>query len=488
MKKNRILSFAAGLLLSCSLNLSFAQSANDVPPITPEAQQDAQAYLTVSKSGNAKQMEAQKKAIVKKYKKNEGMLLSIGQYFFKNENYDEAIVFAKAAYDRDSKSVSAVLLEGDSYYAQNKYGEAAGSYEQARMINENDKRAYFSLVKVYKFIDPELALEIMNTIKEKYPDDLAIHKTMASIYYHQNDTAKANSTYKLYFNSVKLEDDVEAATEFAIVQFLNKDYAGSLKVVNAIIAKAPKEISLNRMKFYDYVELKQFKEADEASKSFFGQYADTLYNFSDYKYEGLLQSKLNNMEKSAVAYTKAIEMAPDEKKTALMKDLSDAYLNAGKYDEAADAYQKYIDKVNPESLVERYNKGRIYYTALADTTITDEQKKHFIEAGDALFKEVAAKDESYLGPFWSARINAMLDPESPNEVSMQQYAEAIKRLEGKDNSYDSKRVECLRYMTFYYFKTDDYDNSLAYAEKVLAISPNDGLATQIKNVLSQLKK
>ena len=148
MKKNRILSFAAGLLLSCSLNLSFAQSANDVPPITPEAQQDAQAYLTVSKSGNAKQMEAQKKAIVKKYKKNEGMLLSIGQYFFKNENYDEAIVFAKAAYDRDSKSVSAVLLEGDSYYAQNKYGEAAGSYEQARMINENDKRAYFSLVKV----------------------------------------------------------------------------------------------------------------------------------------------------------------------------------------------------------------------------------------------------------------------------------------------------------------------------------------------------
>ena len=43
-------------------------------------------------------------------------------------------------------------------------------------------------------------------------------------------------------------------------------------------------------------------------------------------------------------------------------------------------------------------------------------------------------------------------------------------------------------MTFYYFKTDDYDNSLAYAEKVLAISPNDGLATQIKNVLSQLKK
>ncbi|HCE47852.1 MAG TPA: hypothetical protein DEQ84_04215, partial [Prevotellaceae bacterium] len=176
------------------------------------------------------------------------------------------------------------------------------------------------------------------------------------------------------------------------------------------------------------------------------------------------------------------------KKAGLLKDLSDAYMKVGKYDEAAGAYQKYIDKVNPESIVERYNKGKIYYTALSDTTLTADQKKHFIEAGDALFKEVAAKDGSYLGPFWSARINSMLDPESPNDISMQQYTESLKRLEGKDESYNSKRVECLRYMTFYYFKKDDYTNSLAYAEKVLALSPNDGLASQIKNVLSKLKK
>lgn len=488
MKKDRMLSFAAGVLLACSINFAYAQTGNEVPPITTEAQQDAQAYLAAVKSNDEKAIAAQKKAIVKKYKKEEAMLLSIGQYFLQNKNYNEAITFAKEAFDRNRKSVAATLLEGDAYYEMKKYGEAAGSYEQARMIDENDKRAYFNLVKVYKFIDPELSLEIMNTIKEKYPDDPAIAKTMASIYYHQNDTAKANSTYKEYFSKVKLEDDVEAATEYAVVQFLNKDYSGSLRIVNAISAKAPKEISLNRMKFYDNIELGKVQEAEAASKAFFGQYADTLYNFSDYKYEGRLQTELKNIDKAAAAYAKASEMAPEDKKAGLLKDLSDAYMKVGKYDEAAGAYQKYIDKVNPESIVERYNKGKIYYTALSDTTLTADQKKHFIEAGDALFKEVAAKDGSYLGPFWSARINSMLDPESPNDISMQQYTESLKRLEGKDESYNSKRVECLRYMTFYYFKKDDYTNSLAYAEKVLALSPNDGLASQIKNVLSKLKK
>ena len=487
MKKKRMLSVAAGLLLACSVNLSFAQTAT-TPQLSAEAQQDAQAYLTAVKGNDPKAIAAQEKAIVKKYKKEDATLLAIGQYFLSTKNYNEAIVFAKAAFDRNHKSVDALLLEGDAYYEMKKYGEAAGVYEQARMLDENDKRAYFNQVKVYKFIDPELSLEIMNTIKEKYPDDPAISKTMASIYYHQNDTAKANSTYKEYFTKVKLEDDVEAATEYAVVQFLNKDYSGSLNIVNTISAKAPKEISLNRMRFYDNVELGKFQEAEAASKAFFGQYADTLYNFSDYKYEGRLQAELKNIDKSAAAYEKASEMAPDDKKAGLLKDLSNAYVSAGKYDEAAAAYQKYIEKVNPESLVERYNKGRIYYTALSDTTITADQKKHYIEAGDALFKEVAAKDPSYLGTFWSARINAMLDPESPNEISMQQYAESIKRLEGKDETYNSKRVECLRYMTFYYFKKDDYTNSLDYAEKVLALSPNDGLASQIKNVLSKLKK
>ncbi|HCE47854.1 MAG TPA: hypothetical protein DEQ84_04225, partial [Prevotellaceae bacterium] len=60
MKKNRMLSFAAGVLLACSINFAYAQTGNEVPPITTEAQQDAQAYLAAVKSNDEKAIAAQK--------------------------------------------------------------------------------------------------------------------------------------------------------------------------------------------------------------------------------------------------------------------------------------------------------------------------------------------------------------------------------------------------------------------------------------------
>ncbi|MDD4760875.1 MAG: tetratricopeptide repeat protein [Bacteroidaceae bacterium] len=488
MKKKRILSLAAGLLLMCSSNFAFGQAVTDVPQLSGDEQQDAQSLLNAVEGNKAVEVQRQTKSIIKKYKKDENALNAIGYFFFKNKQYDEAIFFAKAAYERNNKSLPSILLEGDSYYEQKKFGEAVQKYEEAIYNNPEDKRAYFKRVSVYKYINPQLALETMETIKKKYPKDPAIDKTMASIYYHLNDTAKANTTYKTYFKAVKYEDDVEAAKEFAIIMFLNKDYAESYNIVNKIISQDPKEISLNRMKFYDLIEMGKYQDAEVASKNFFGQYVDTLYNFSDYKYMGKLQAELKNIDGAVAAYKKASDLAPEDKKPALLKDLSLAYETVGKYDDAAATYQQFIDLAAPGSLVETYNKGRIFYKALEDSTITADQRKHYIEAGDALFKVVAAKDSSYLGPFWSARINSALDPNNPNEVAMQQYNEAFKRLESKDASYNSRRVECLRYMTFYYFKKDDMSNCVAYADKVLALSPDDSLAKQIKVAVSQLKK
>ena len=81
-----------------------------------------------------------------------------------------------------------------------------------------------------------------------------------------------------------------------------------------------------------------------------------------------------------------------------------------------------------------------------------------------------------------------LDPENAVEEAMEQYTEAFNRLEGKSADYDGIRIECLRYMMFYYLKKDDYDNCAVYVNKVLALDANDSLAKQIKAALSQLKK
>ena len=237
------------------------------------------------------------------------------------------------------------------------------------------------------------------------------------------------------------------------------------------------------------IQLKKFEEAAPAADKFFGAYADTLYNFMDYKYMGSLQVELKNNEKAGVALNKAADMAPEDK-PEILKELSKNLQKISEYDKAADIYQKYIDKAKPGSVPELLNKGKIYYTAATDTAVTDSLvKDRYIQAGSKIFLEVAEKaKDSYLGPFWSARINSTTDPNGAVEAAMTQYGETFKRLEGKDADYDGIRVECLRYMTFYYLKIDDYEKCGEYAEKVLAIDENDSLAKQIQAALSQLKK
>ena len=61
-------------------------------------------------------------------------------------------------------------------------------------------------------------------------------------------------------------------------------------------------------------------------------------------------------------------------------------------------------------------------------------------------------------------------------------------MEGKDDSYDGYRKECLVYDAFYYFKKDQYAASLDACNKVLAIEPNNSLCKQIKAAIGQLRK
>ena len=488
MRKNRILSIAAGFLLACSVSLVQAQTDQSAT-LSADAQQDIQTLVTASQSGNPKDAENQLKVMKKKYKSDNKTVMAMAESLFQSKNYEQATNVAKIAQEADEKMIEPVLLQGDCFYAQHKYGEAATKYEEAVALNRMDKRAYFKLVNVYKYINPQTALEYMAAIKQTYPDDPEIFKTEGSIYYYQNDTTQAANSYSKYFSSKKFEEDVDAAREYAVILYLNKKYAESYDVVKAIIAKDPKEISLTRMNFYDLVELKKMAEAETASKTFFSLYADSMYNYNDYKTEGKLQSALKHIDKASEAFSKAAEKAPKEKQAELFRELSKAYQGVGKYDDAATAYQKFIDATNPESKTEMFKKGKIFYAAVGDTTLSADQKKHYIEEGSALFDKLGAVDSSYLGPFWSARINSTLDPNGANDVSKDKYNEALRRLEvKKDPEYNDLRVECLRYMSFYYLKKDDYTNSLAYAEKVLVLSPDDNLATQIKNAISKMKK
>ena len=138
-------------------------------------------------------------------------------------------------------------------------------------------------------IASEHALQVTSQYKEKFPNDPDINKTIGNIYYHENKIKEALEAYDVYFKEVGDKADLEAQEQYAIMLYAKKDYDKSLELVEKILPKSPEAISLNRLKFYNLMELMQVQGAKAASDTFFGKkYADSLYNATDYKYQGQL--------------------------------------------------------------------------------------------------------------------------------------------------------------------------------------------------------
>ena len=480
MKKNWLFSFVfAAAMVAGSINANAQSTVELSPEVSALVDNVTNLYKSQSSEDAAK---ALKKLIKKNGKKPED-LLAIGRKFLGDKQYEAALGCAEKLYKDHNDFVPGLMFYGDIYMDQKDYGKAAEKYSEAIYYDENLTEAYLKRAAVYKYVSPETALETLQTLKEKQPDCIQADRELASVYYTLNKVKEAITAYETYFSKVQTPD-LESQKEYAIVLFLDKQYAASLDVVNKTLAKAPKDIRLNRMKFYDLIEEKKIEEAKTAQNNLFGQYNDTLYNFSDYMYLGRLQKEEKDYARAVASYEKAISL--NSEKVDLYKEISDLYERVQDYDKAIASYKKALELLGDKRvLADLYALGQVYYSAAGAVTDTTEvgmaKKKAYIAEGDTVFADVANRSESHIGCLWRARINSLIDPLNPVELSKTYYEETLKRLEEKDNP--KARMECLKYLAFYYMKKDDNENAKKYNDMVLAIDPEDALAKQIQLVI-----
>lgn len=482
MKKLFLAAFAAFAMFATS-SVS-AQKRFTKPSITPELTTEADAALQAYKADPEKIKDAVKQ--MSKKKDNEA-LAAIGYYFLDKKEYALAQETANRLYSKDSKYIPGLVLAGDLASEQKKWGEAAQKYDEALNYDPEIVDLYLKKADVFKNGDPQTALQALSELKNFAPDLPETNLGLAQLYYKTADMKGAVESYKKYIEVVK-NPSVAVMQEYAISLFADTNYVEALKVAESTLAKDPKNLALNRIRFYAEIEEKQYDKAFADKDKLFGQHNDTLYNYRDYTYLGRLESNMKMVKEAIEHLQKAVELKDKAKKSdiSLYKDLSDAYAEAPDYDNAIKYYKIYADSTGAEfGAIDLLNLGKIYYQAASDEATAADKKTAYIQEGDKIFAQLSdRKKDLYYGPFWRARINLLVDPSSANDDAKTYYEEAIKRLGDGEGNVSFKK-EANRYIAFYYMKKDNNDLSKQYCEKTLALDPNDKLANTILKLVSK---
>ena len=510
--KKTLFFLVAAVALTFGFNKAKAQFA--IPEVPAEFQEMVNGYVQTLLENPAD--ESVMKAIEKNklLKKNKEALVAIGYKFLDNKLFGNSIGLAKKVYEMDASYLPAIYLEGDSWFRMannNAYGMAATKYEEAKQVAPNSLDPYLKLVGVYRYINPEYAIELMEEIKQKKTDDPKINQVLGTLYYQLDDTLHAREYYNKYFE--KFPDgqgDATVQREYVIILFMAKDYEGALKQATKFLGTNPKDPVLNRIIFLSNVNLyaatdeyeeAKYAAAKEAAKAahdkFVGKYPDSVYQEIDYRYLGQYLTIEKDFPGAAAAYAKAAELAPED--PAAQFNLSKAYEKTKDYDKAIPAYKKFMELAKKEDDTnELYKLGQIYQRAansLRNDTVNVNKRLGFIKEGDAVFAKVdedmlKSGEPSYQGVFWRSRINQLVDPRHPNEVAANYMREAINRLQNekfKDEDYNPHRAQAYSYIAWFEMEKDNWVEAEKCALEALKYEEDNPLASNVMQVVNYMK-
>lgn len=425
----------------------------------------------------------------KEYKKRPSLYVAIAKVYAEKKQYDKAFETLNFAKELDKKYTDIYLTEGDILVQLGKSGDAAGKYETAIYFDEKCKPAYLKVAQIYYAAqNNDLALQYVNkviAIDQHYA--LAV-KMYGDISYGQGKYASAVYSYADYLKSPEavLNDQIR----YAYALFFNKDYGKSVDQINQLIPYYPENKVLKRILAYNLYETKKYAEGLAQMQDFFKVIEPANILPSDYKYYARLLSNNEQDSLGAVYFLKAIETSDSPKE--FYKELSSVYRKMKKYEDAAGYMKRHLLSADLALNSDLFTLGQNYYFAggaidsaaiAADSSKIIERKNLYLSA-DSVFNELAVKTpDNYLGYFWRARVNSILDPESTEGLAKPHYEKVIEILEMKltespDKNSKNQLIESYLYLGYYYYLKEDFVNSKIYFNKILAINPDHTVAKQ----------
>ena len=242
--------------------------------------------------------------------------------------------------------------------------------------------------------------------------------------------------------------------KYAGLLYFDKQYDKVLQVVTSVLKKHPDNLVAKRLHAYALSKTQSGQQSVNAIKQFMQTAPKERLIALDYQtYAEQLESNKQYAE-AAINYTKVIQL--DDTKKDLLKEVGDMYEKSHQPDSAIAYYLRYLEFTGEPDPTVFFNIGRNYYYLGTDSLLTPENRQAALYKADSTFTKITELAPTrFLGYFWLARTNSMIDPEASQGLAKPYYEKVIEILLDQSERYKRELIESYKYLGYYYYMQAD---------------------------------
>lgn len=422
--------------------------------------------------------------LINKAKKNKEQCVAAGKFFVDQRIYPCAKQLAQQAYTLDATYVPGLKLSAAVALLRRDYSTAGTKIEEILLQDENNLEAIRLSARIYKYVNPYMAVEQLEKILTLDPSNWNAYKELGDIAYEMDEFKKATEHYEKYFaNTPAAELSILAGEQYCNSLIATNQWEALAKVVDVCEPLKDDDVVFKRARFYSDIETYKESRTHESIKYITEKmYGDSTYIYRDYAYAAEYAKNNDDLEGAINYYKKGLEI--DEKQLPAYQQIASLYRRLKNIDSALEYYNKYMDlKGDKADLSDERGLLQIYIAG-KNSVSTPEEKLAYSEKGDAIAQRIITeKPDSYQGPFYRAQL-WIHDPQNAEAKPYEYYQTALQLL-GDNADYSSQIVQAATYCAFYCLKTGDDPKCLEFCDLILKYDEENKQALTFKKILEQ---
>jgi tetratricopeptide (TPR) repeat protein len=432
--------------------------------------------------GNAAGAQAKFEEAIKRTKKKDAniyMLIAQAYVDAKAKDPAKAIEYATAATTLSkNKSADAYITLGDAHLLDpNGGGPAMTAYDQALQVDKNNVKAHLRRGQLFtrsrNFNEAQQAFQAALAADANYAP---AYRELGEMYYFVGKYDQSLENYKKYISMS--EDSPETRSKYASFLFLTKDYPGTIKEAQAVLANDPNHGVMNRLLAFSLYETDQNDQAIAAMERYFQNTKPDQAIASDYAYYGRMLAKGGKADLAQQNLDKALQMDPNN--AELQDDIAAFYMKEKQYPKAIAIYKTKL--AAKPGLVDSYKLAEAYFGA-----------KQYGPA-DSLYAVILKERPNYSPAILRrAQVAEAQDKTAEAKETYQNYItvvnETIAGDASKESAYRPGLLQANFYLGLQAYNAKEYSAAKKYWSEALRLDPdNKDLANNIRNVDLRMKK